>query len=251
MVYSTYFGNSGTTDDWGAAIAVDSTGAAYVTGVTGGGLTTLSAAQASYGGSVDGFVTKINAAGSAPVYTTYLGGNGSDEAFGIAVDSSGLAYVTGRTYSSNFPTSNAKQSAKAAPTYYYDAFVTKYLANGSGYTYSTYLGGASGDTEGHGIAVDGLGSAYVVGLTSTSDFPVQNAAQPASGLGYHDAFVTAYTPSGATFLYSTYLGGSGQDDGYSIASDSAGNIVVGGDTSSLNFPVSPPARGMRQLRCLE
>jgi hypothetical protein len=150
---------------------------------------------------------------------------------GIAVDSSGNAYVIGLTYASYFPTVNAFQSSNAGG---YDAFVTKFNASGSALVYSTYLGG-SGDEWGISIAVDSAGNAYVIGYTESSNFPTVNALQP-NLAGQYSAFVAKINASGSALDYSTYLGGSGLDFGSGIAVDSAGNAYVTGETMSSNFP---------------
>jgi hypothetical protein len=233
LVYSTYLGGSG--EDGGSAIAVDSSGNAYVTGLTSSrNFPTANAVQASYGGGMyDAFVTKLNAAGSALVYSTYLGGSDEDGGSGIAVDSSGNAYVTGMTNSSNFPTANALQASNRGSN---DAFVTKLNAAGSALVYSTYLGG-SGDEVGL-IAVDSSGNAYVTGETSSGNFPTANALQASSGGGRSDAFVTKLNAAGSALVYSTYLGGSGEEGGSGIAVDSSGNAYVTGYTGSSNFPTA-------------
>jgi len=236
LVYSTYLG--GANDDRGNAIAVDGAGNAYVTGYTySTNFPVANALQASSAspGYPDAFVTKLNAAGSGLVYSTYLGGIGPDNGLGIAVDAAGAAYVTGQTQSSNFPVANA-----ARPTYSGgsgDAFVTKLTPAGTALAYSTYLGGAGGES-GYGIAVDGAGSAYVTGYTSSTNFPVANALQAVYGgsKGYPDAFVTKLAPTGTAFAYSTYLGGVSQDIAYGIAVDAAGDAYVTGSTNSSNFP---------------
>ena len=185
LVYSTYLGGSG--NDWGYGIAVDSSGNAYVTGLTfSTDFPTQNAFQRRFGGATDVFVTKLNSSGSL-VYSTYLGGSRPDWGYGIAVDSSGNAYVTGLTDSTDFPTTqNAFQR-----TFIGDAFVTKLNPSGS-LVYSTYLGG-SGMDWGRGIAVDSSGNAYVTGWTDSPDFPTQNAFQRRYG-GYggggEDVFVT-------------------------------------------------------------
>ena len=177
---------------------------------------------------------KLNAAGNALVYSTYLGGSGKDAGYAVAVDSSGNAYLTGATTSSNFPTANAIQAAKASFT---DAYVMKLNAAGSALVYSTYLGGNNTDA-GQGIAVDPAGNAYVVGYTYATNFPTANAVQPARG-GSQDAFVTKYNADGTAYLYSTYLGGSGNSEiGRGIAADSQGSAYVAGETNSTNFPVA-------------
>jgi hypothetical protein len=170
------------------------------------------------------------------IYSTYLGGNLDDTGYGIAVDSAGDAYVTGLTYSTNFPTMDPLQPANDGGG---DAFVSKINPSGSALVYSTYLGG-SGYDLGYGIAVDSAGDAYVTGLTYSSNFPTMNPLQPAFGGGNYDAFVAKLNPSGSALVYSTYLGGSGDDFARGIAVDSAGNAYLDGRTTSTNFPTMNP-----------
>jgi uncharacterized protein (TIGR03437 family) len=239
LVYSTYLGGYST--DWGYGIAVDSSGNAYVTGYTEStNFPTASPLQASHGGGgPDAFVAKLNAAGSALVYSTYLGGSGDDRGVGIAVDSSGNAHVTGSTTSTNFPTASPLQatyaggdcSGRPCP----DAFVAKLNPAGSALVYSTYLGG-SGRDEPAGIAVDASGSAYVTGWTQSTNFPTASPLQPANGGGWSDAFVAKLNAAGSALVYSTYLGGGVQDNGFGIAVDSSGNAYVTGYTNSPDFP---------------
>ena len=225
LVYSTYLG--GTEQDIGESIAVDSVGNAYVTGGTGSiDFPTKNALQPTNAGNGDVFVTKINAAGSALVYSTYLGGNASESGFGIAVDSMGNAYVTGQTSSTDFPTLNAIQPSCGGCQ---DAYVTKINATGSALVYSTYLGG-SGSEEGRGIAVDASGNAYVAGNTDSTNFPVANAFQP-TNQGGSDMFVTEINALGNAFIYSTYLGGKKSDVDKSIALDSRGSVYITGDNT--------------------
>jgi hypothetical protein len=234
LVYSTYLG--GGSDDRGYGIAVDSSGNANVTGYTSFlGFPTANPYQGSYGGGpYDAFVTKLNASGSALVFSTYLGGNSNDSGLGIAVDTSGNTYVTGTTLSPNFPTANPYQANCGG---IFDVFVTKLSASGSTLLYSTYLGGSS-DDAGNGIAVDSLGNVYVTGYTFSSNFPTANPYQASHG-GYYDAFVAKLDSSRSTLLYSTYLGGSeGDDFGRGIAVDSSGNAYVTGDAGSGDFPTA-------------
>src|SRR5438132_548275 len=167
------------------------------------------------------------------VYSTYLGGSGSDASSGIAVDTQGNAYVTGVTRSSDFPT-----TAGAFQTTFgglINAFVTKLNPTGTALLYSTYLGGF-GSNQGFAIAVDTLGNAYVTG-GAVRDFPTTlGAFQPAFGGGFFDAFVTKLNPTGTALVYSTFLGGSNDDEGFGIAADAAGNAYVTGFTQSSNFP---------------
>ena len=242
LVYSARFG--GNLDDFSRGIALDGSGNAYITGWTVCRSTvctfpTVNAFQPNYaGGNNDAFVTKINSSGSALVYSTYLGGgkiiNGTDDwGEAIAVDSTGSAYVTGYTYSPDFPvTAGAFDTARAG----LDAFVTKFTPDGGSLVYSTFLGGA-GREQGQGIAVDASGNAYVVGITESSDFPVTAGAFQTKGS--FDAFVTKLNAKGSALVYSTYLGGTaGVDRGWAIALDGTGNACVTGDTASTNFPIS-------------
>ena len=237
LAYSTYLGGSG--DEYAAGIAVDASGNAYVTGATSStNFPTNAPFQAVYGGGPeDVFVTKLNAAGSLLVYSTYLGGSGDDHAAGIAVDASGNAYVTGTTTSTNFPTNAPFQTAYGGGPE--DVFVTKLNPAGSALAYSTYLGG-SGDDYAAGIAVDASGNAYVTGTTTSTNFPTNAPFQAAYGGGPEDVFATELNAAGNGLVYSTYLGGSGDDFGGGIAVDNSGSGYLTGGTSSTNFPLSSP-----------
>ena len=204
LIYSTYLGGSGL--DNAQAVAVDNNGNAYVTGSTSStNFPTANPFQPAIGGtSTDAFVTKLNPAGTALVYSTYLGGSLSDSGFGIALDPIGNAYVTGQTSSVNFPTANPLQGGAGGLS---DAFVTKLNPQGSMLVYSSYLGG-SFDDSGRGIAVDVLGGAHITGNTESQDFPLANALRPTLGLA--DAFVSKFNSAGTALVYSTYLGGSGK-----------------------------------------
>jgi len=250
LLYSTYLGG----DDADAVngVAVDGAGAAYVTGYTfSHNFPTTNPFQAAFGGGVsDAFVTKLTSAGTA-VYSTYLGGratldySGEDRGTGIAVDTSGNAYVTGFSKSPNFPTTvGALQTNKGGTCCFGDAFVTKLSADGSQTVFSTYLGGADLD-EAHGIALDQFNNVYVVGTTGSTDFPKVNALQ-STLQGTTDAFVAKLNSSGSSLVFSTYLGGSG-DDGWTggqagelsrIAVDYSQNVYVMGMASSANFPAA-------------
>ena len=193
----------------------------------------------------DAFVTKLSSSGSSLIYSTYLGGGDEDEANGIAVDGSGNAYVAGRTFSSDFPTLNPFQSTYNPGND--DAFVTKLSSSGNSLVYSTFLGGGDGPDLGYGIAVDGNGNAYVTGLTASWDFPVQNPYQTHSeGTYYYDAFVTKLSSSGNSLIYSTFLGGEGEDIGYGITVDGGGNAYVTGETRSSSFPTLNPYQATYQ-----
>ena len=231
---ATYLGGSG--DDSGLSLAIDSSGNAYVAGYTAStNFPTNNPLQSSNAGSSDVFVAKINSAGSALSYSTYLGGGGNDYAKGIAVDGSGNAYVTGYTASTNFPIKNPLQSSNAGSN---DAFIAKINSAGSALTYSTYLGGSSND-YGEGIAVDSSGNAYITGYTDSTSFPTKNPIQ-ASKAGLWDAFVSKINSAGSALTYSTYLGGSSYEYGLGIAIDSSGNAYITGPTYSTNFPIMNP-----------
>lgn len=236
-VYSTYLG--GNYDDGGYGIAVDSSNNAYLAGqTTSYDFPTVSPLQAANPSSLSAFVTKINAAGSALDYSTYLGGTGNNYGFAIAVDSSGSAYVTGQTNANNFPVTAGVLRAYNT-TFGIDGFVTKFNPAGSTVAYSTYLGGTNNTDYGSGIAVDSAGNAYVTGRTRATDFPAVNPVQTTYG-GSYDAFVTKLNTTGSAALYSTYLGGSGTDYGHAIAVDSSGSAYVTGQTFSHNFPTARP-----------
>ena len=242
LLYSTFLGGSGY--DQGTGIDVDTAGDAYVTGFTASlnFPTTPTSFDITYNGSFDAFVTKLNPAGSAPLYSTYLGGSGSDMARGIVIDSAvpPNAYVTGSTGSANFPTMVGSYDI----TYNGgggDAFVTK--LNGLGTApllYSTYLGGSNYD-EGRAIALDSSGDAHVTGLTLSSNFPTTSGAFDTHLDGFDDAFLTKFNATGSLLLYSTYLGGSNYDDGYGVALDGSGAVYLTGDTGSTNFPTTTGA----------
>ena len=235
LSYSTFVG--GSSMDAITSIAVDGEGNAYVAGwTTSTNLPTVNPVQAQEKGSVDAFVAKLGPGGNSLIYCTYLGGAGDDRAFALAIDSAGDAYVTGWTASSNFPTVAAAQSSLSGAK---DAFVAKLNPAGNSLIYSTYLGGSANDS-GNGIAVDSSDNAYVAGYTYSSNFPTMSAFQT-SNHGPENAFVAKLGPSG-TPVYSTYLGGNGNDGASAIAVDSAGNAYVAGGTTSTNFPTASPAQ---------
>ncbi len=245
VIYLAYIG--GTLGDVARSLAVDNGGNVYLTGWTESTdfprksaiFNTISGIPYPVVGiyPTDAFVTKLGPLGTNLIYSTYLGGGWVDVALGIAVDSVGSAYVTGYTESTNFPTANASGGF----TNYEgnrDAFVTKFGPEGTNLIYSLYLGGTKVDA-GNSIAADAAGLAYVTGSTTSENFPATtNAPQPELAGGM-DAFVTVFGPNG-TNLFSTYLGGAGDNAGYGLALDSAANIYVTGSTKEdSGFPVSP------------
>jgi hypothetical protein len=238
LVYSTYLG--GSDNDYCYGIAVDSAGAAYITGQTMSfDFPTQNPVQLKNAGGTDAFITKISSSGTALVYSTYLGGSGGDEARGIAVDSSGAVYVTGGTNSDDFPTQNPIQASHARG----NAFIAKLNSSGTALVYSTYLGGSSYDGSRGGIAVDSSGAVYVTGVTQSDDFPTHNPIQGSHAGGWEDAFITKINSSGTSIVYSTYLGGAGYDGGYGIAVDAENAAYVTGYTASRNFPIVNPIQG--------
>jgi hypothetical protein len=264
LVYSTYLGgtgNAGFEGDAATAIAIDAAGDAYVAGYTSStDFPTMNPFQATNDAAAskgrNAFVTKLNAAGNALVYSTYLGGSGrardeyitGDGATAIAVDEAGNAYVAGNTTSIDFPTHLPFQEVNQETALDTGtAFITKLNAIGNALIYSTYLGGSAtagiGDSA-NAIAIDGDGSAYVVGATSSTNFPTVAAIQTvnhAVGLnngGVGNAFVTKFNATGSTLVYSTYLGGSSNDVALAVAVDALGNTYVAGFTESNDFPLS-------------
>lgn len=236
LIYSTYLG--GSFEDEGRGIAVDASGSVYLTGVTQSfNFPTANAVQRVYAGGQDAFVAKLNAAGSALVYSTYLGGRNSDNASAIAVDNSFSATITGNTDSTDFPIANALQPVSRGSR---DAFVTRLDAAGRALVYSTYLGGGNID-ESDAVALDSSGNVYITGRTGSTDFPTINPFQRTIGGGDNDdAFIAKLNAAGSALVYSTYLGGSGGEWGRGIAVDILGNTYVTGYTFSTNFPTLNP-----------
>ncbi len=241
LSYSTYLGGTGTDGAFG--VAIDSAGNCYVTGFTSStNFPTKNPYQKKNAGGIDTFVTKLNPTGTALVYSTYVGGSGTDYPFGIAVDSTGAAYEIGNTGSANFPvTSGAFQTTCISCSLYPAVFITKLSPSGSSLAYSTFLGG-SGDNRAFGVTLDSSNNAYIVGWTTSVDFPVTTGAyQTTNAGGASDVFVTEMNSTGTAPVYSTYLGGSGQDVGFGIALDANNNALVTGYTYSTDFPVTTGA----------
>ncbi len=231
--YSTYLGAGE-----GFGIATNGLGNAYVVGeaVSSSFPTTPGAIQTTFGGpggsAGDAFITELNSSGSALSYSTFLGGENEDGAQGVAIDSNGNAYVTGLTFSQNFPVLNAfQQTLKGMP----NAFIAKVTPDGSSLAYSTYFGGSNADL-GNGIAVDASGNSYVTGSAQSSDFPLVGALQSDFG-GVSDSFLAVLDQNGSPF-FSTYFGGEVSDIGTGVAVDSAGNAYLTGFTQSADFPIT-------------
>ncbi len=234
LLYSTYLGGGNT--DYCTGIVLDKIGNLYATGVTDGGFpVTPGAFQTVLAGNQDAFVSKLSLDGSALLYSTYLGGSDTDYGYGIAVDKIGNAYVTGTTYSLNFPhTAGAFQTALPGQ---HSAYITKLSTNGSSLLYSTYFGGSVND-DSYSIAVDSNENAYITGSTYSIDFPTSAGAFQTVLHGLQDAFITKLSVDGSSLIYSTYLGGLNYDYCNSIAVDDNGHAYVTGTTSSSNFPTS-------------
>ncbi|HKB16934.1 MAG TPA: SBBP repeat-containing protein, partial [Planctomycetota bacterium] len=248
LAYSTFLG--GTSLESAAAVRVDATGAAYLAGVTQSFdlPTTVGAFDRTLTGTTnfpDVFVAKLNATGSALLYSTFLGGGATDVGRALAIDAAGNAYVTGQTTSSDFPTTGGAFIASipqppplGSPN---DAFVTKLNATGSALVYSTFLGGAQDIDDGLGIAVDGAGNAYVTGETGSTDFPTTVGAFDTTSNGAFDAFLAKLNPAGTALVYSTFLGGAQVEFGQRVTVGATGEATVMGSTSSPNFPTSAGA----------
>jgi hypothetical protein len=245
LAYSTYLGGPGA--EGGNAIAVDSVGNVYVTGMAQSGFPVDdNSLQKTNAGGYDVFVAKLNADGSDLLYATYIGGSpaggglgGDDIGLGIAVDPEGNAYITGSTQSDDFPLQNALQDTyRGDELVYTDAFVVKLNPTGTALLYSTYLGGDENEI-GWDIVADRSGHAYVVGETSSGNFPVKNAYDAVKD-GLEDVFVSKIKPDGSDFVFSTFLGGEYGDHGRGIDIDRDQNIFLTGGTHSGNFPTVAP-----------
>jgi hypothetical protein len=267
LIYSTYLGGSGeSTPPTGGVVAVaaDKAGDVFVSApvqstdfpVTKGVFQSTNKGTAKGGFNLT--VAKINPTATSLVYATYLGGSGAgyhgDVAGGIAVDSSGNAYLAGTTYETNFPvTKGAFQTTNKGAANpngnVATCFVTKMNSTGTALVYSTFLGGSGfymGDSA-SSLAIDNSGDAYIVGLTDSSDFPVTANAYQSTNRGRFEAntatnaFFTELNPAGAGLVYSTFLGGSGGDAALALARGSTGDVFLSGYTRSSNFPVTPDA----------
>ncbi len=234
VTFSTRLG--GSSEDSVARMALDPAGNAYVTGLTRSANFPVKNALVPFGASgSDAFVAKFTNQGSL-VYSTYLGGISEDSGQAIAADASGSAYVTGSTFSANFPVANAFRNTHSN-TASGDAFVAKISPNGDQLTFSTFFGGTGADS-GSAIAVDGVGAIYVAGSTTSTDYPTVNAFQNRLASTSTDAFLAKFNAAGAALTYSTYLGGLSTEAVRGLAVDAAGAAYVLGDTNSTNFPVA-------------
>jgi len=248
LVYSTYLGGSGAGEfegDGAQAIAADGAGNAYVAGFTYSPnfpVTPNSLQKKNVASDVDNpvmaFVSKLNPAGTALVYSTYLGGSGGSSANAIAVDGLGRAYIAGNTWGGFPVTPEAFQTAYGGNG---DGFVAELNATGSGLVYASYLGG-DGNESANAVALNSIGDAYVAGSTFSTDFPTRPGSYQATNhASSGTAFVAAVNATGAGLIYSTYLGGSNSDSAQGIAVDASGNAYVAGTSTSKDFPLTPGA----------
>jgi hypothetical protein len=244
IAYSTYVG--GKQQDFAHGIAVDTSGKAYITGVTASGLTfpRKNGYQGTgfFAGNEEAFLVVLDANGSDIVYATGFGGNGDDSGNGIALDTANNVYITGKTDSTNLPTRNAFQSVNRGGT---DAFVAKFntsLSGDASLIYSTLLGGAGTD-RGNAIAINSSNQPVVVGVTGSFNFPLANAFRSTNQI--NEAFVSVISSNGTSLVNSSFLGGADQEEASGVALDNFGNIYVTGSTQSNNFPLALPFQATR------
>ncbi len=235
LSFGTFLGGGG--QDEGRSIDLDSDDKVIITGWTNSANfpTTNGAWEQTYGGNFDAFLAKIDLDDNNLNYATYLGGSDEDRGYGVAVDAADNAYVTGSTFSTDYPT-----TANAFDTSHngnYDGFVTKFNPDGSALVYSTYLGGSNADWS-NGIAVDASGRAVISGETWSTDVPTTTLAFAPVISGSRDAFVMQFDYAGDDLLYSTFLGGSDWEIGTAVATDGAGTLYTTGKTNSRDFPTT-------------
>jgi hypothetical protein len=238
LMWSTFLG--GSENDKGEGLALDGSGNAYVIGATRSTdfPVTAGALDSTYGLQTDAFVAKFNATGSGLDYATYLGGEAGERSYGIAVDDSGCAYVTGFTFSWNFPvTDEAFDPIHNSNPLWSDVFVVKLSPTGDDLIYGTFLGGSRGD-GGYDIAIDDSGCAYVIGDAESNNFPTTPGAFDSTFHGQRDVVVAKFDPTGSILEYATLLGGSSFDYGEGIAVDGSGCAYVTGETQSADFPIT-------------
>jgi len=247
VIYSTYFGgtppaatSSQTVDDEAHSLALDPSGNIFVVGYTfNNDFPIVNGFQAASGGAQEAYIVRLEGSSGTLQFSSYLGGNQSDRAFGVAVDAQGNAYVTGSTLSGNFPVVNAFQSRFGGGLR--DAFLTKVTAAGT-IGFSTYLGGV-GDEQAYDVAVDSNGEIILTGYTTSLNFPMSHPLVGTYRGGIDDIFITKFNSTGSALVFSTYWGGSNSDNGVRLAVDKNNTIYITGTTSSgLDFPLKSPAQ---------
>jgi len=238
LAFCTYIGGNG--EDFPSGLAFDSFGNVYIAGRTSSTNfpTTVGAYTTALAGGTDGFITKINATGTGLLYSTYLGGNVFDQINGLAVDADGNAYVVGYTASSNFPVMSS--SYKPVSGGGQDGFITKINTTGTALLYSTYMGGSGTDFI-TAVAINTSGNVFVTGYTDSSNFPTTLGAYSTVKVGNNDIFITKLNHEGTALVYSTLLGGTGNDKAVTIDVDDLENAYVAGYTASSDFPITAGA----------
>lgn len=237
LLLSTFLG--GYYFDFAKSIITDNKGYIYVAGSTSSNdfPITAGAFDTSYEAYYDIFVTKLDPAGEKQIYSTFIGGDKSEYCSSILVDDNGNTYLSGSTNSFNFPTTKSAYDQTYSDSG--DAFMLKLNSEGSALTYCTFLGGTGLDEDyDNNLAIDKAGNAYVVGGTSSTDFPISSDAFSKSKNGYFDVFLSKFNNTGSQLIYSTFIGGGMSDAGYSVDVDSIGNIYVAGEANSVDFPTT-------------
>ncbi len=244
LAYATFLGgNDPTGDDYTGGVAVDSSGSAYVSGLTSAAdfPVTPGADDTTLAGDADAYVAKLTPNGDGLVYATFIGGSSFESSTGIDLGADGSAFVSGETFSNDFPaTPGAFRSTPQGDT---DGFVAKLTPAGNDLTYATYVGGlgSGGPERVNDIAVDSSGAAVLAGQTPSTSLPTTTPTTfDPSPNGNMDGFVIKLNPSGSNFVYSSYLGGDSRDVAYAVALDASGSAYFAGETSSSNFPESVP-----------
>ncbi len=233
LTYSTFLG--GSNNDYPSEISVDDSGNIYVSGYTySSDFPTANAYSSSNSGSYDSFITKMSPAGDSLMYSTYFGGSADENYNYHAIDNSGKVYLLGQTTSSDLPTANAYCDS-LSHSGIRDVFIARFSSSGNSLEYCTYLGGTDHDYP-LAIAADNSGNAYITGYTDSDDFPMVNAYDDSYGDNY-DGFVAKLSIDSQALLFSTYLGGTGNDYGRDIDIDNSGNIYITGNTTSTDFPI--------------
>ncbi len=239
LSYSALLG--GRSVDEVAAVDRDAEGNIYVAGHTSSkGLSTKRVIQRRKGAKLDAFVLKMNRSGRRVLFFTYLGGRGLDYASDLEVGESGDVYLTGWTFSDNFPTTPGAFKRDLDGSDPGEGWIARLRNDGRRLRYSTYLGGSQYENP-YGLAVDDLGQAHLVGVTASGDFPTQDAVRPAL-MGLTDAFVTVLSDDGSDLVFSTFFGGEGLDQASDVVVDDSGAIYMAGGTTSKTFPTESAAQ---------